>query len=177
MKNTINTTMLSTLIAAILVPFSGVSTADAGKSSTYDPDMVNYLSEVIQNIGESVEEKTLDGAVYTVTKTVTQTSENSYSAVNTVSVDGVAQSTEIFQVTENDDGIFTLSNSSIGLDKTFTDASINVRGSGYSSYSGASMVLSDTEYGSANTLRLYDNYAACTSNSNYTFNHAVMEGS
>ena len=138
--------------------------------------VARLLQHKQSKVGESVQERTIDGVVYTVTKDVTQTSKNSYSVVNTVAIDGVEQSVEVFEITQNSDDTFTLSNSNIGLDKTFTDVPVTTRGDGYSSYSGAAIVLSDTESGSANTLRLYDNYSACSSEGEYIFNHAVMEG-
>ena len=163
------TVLFAGLIAAMILPFSGMQFATAEEQTTHDPKMVDYLTSTIQKIGKSVEEKTIDGKTYTVSKVVTQLDDNTYRITNKIFIDNVLQSSEVFQIIQNNDDSISLINKNLGIDETFTKE-ISVLGSGYSSYSGAVIVLNDSEYGTPGTLYLYDNYNEC-----YSINQGVME--
>ena len=169
-KNT-KTVLFASLIAAMILPMSISNATAKTKTVTYDPDMFDYLSKVISNEGKLVEKKTLDGTDYKVVKKVTQVSDNKYKVVNSVFIDGEKQNKDVFKVIKNNDGTLRLVNNNLGIDETFTDNALAAKGIGSSSYSGAVIWLSDDEWGSVNTLNLYDNYSACS-----TFNQAVMQG-
>jgi len=146
--------------------------ATAEKQMISDPGMVEFIIDTIQKEGKTVTEKVIEGKTYTVTKIVTQTQDNKYRVINKLAIDGELQTKDRFKITKIDDGTFNLYSKKLGINETFTSELIpTTKGSGYSSYSGASMVLNDSETGTAGTVNLYDNYSGCA-----TLNQAVFEG-
>ena len=172
MENKIKIILFASLIAAMIIPITSNASA-AQTTPTYDPDMVDYLTEIIQTDGILVEEKTLNDTAYKVVKNVTRITENMSDVTNKVFIDGEKQSDDKFTIIKNSDMEFTLISKSLGIDETFTNNDL-YRGIGSSSSSGAAIWLSDSEYGSVNTLNLYDNYNACTV-FGQSFNEAVMQ--
>lgn len=164
------TILFASLIAAMILPFSGMQFATAEEQTIADTKMVEYLTKTIQKTGKNIEEKTIEGKTYTVSKVVTQLEDNKYRVANKVFIDSVLQSSEVFQIIQNDDDTISLINKNLEINETFTKETITEQGAGYSSYSGAAIVLSDSEYGTPGTLYLYDNYNEC-----YSINQGVME--
>lgn len=173
MKNKITTTktiLFAGLIAAMILPFSMVDYAQAQKA-TYNPDMVSYLTEVMATDGTMIQEKTLDEKTYKVKKNVTLKNNGNYKVVNSVFIDGEKITKEVFVIKPNEDGTITLVNKGQDTSETFTDVEgPTTRGIGYSSPSGAAIVLNDGETGTPYTVNLYDSFNAC-----WNFNQAVME--
>jgi len=172
MKNKTKTILFASLIAAMILPFSGMQFAEAKTNNISDTSMVEFIIETIQNEGTTVTEKIIEGKTYTVTKIVTQIQDDKYRVINKLAIDGELQSKDRFKITENDDGTYNLYSKKLGIDETFTrELPFSTLGSGYSSYTGASIVLNDSETGTASTVNLYDSFSACS-----TLNQGVMEG-
>jgi hypothetical protein len=167
----VKTILFASLIAAMILPFSMMDNVSAQSKATYDPTVVDYIEKLISTPGKNIDQKIIDGKTISVMTKTKQLSNTVYKVKTTTVIDGTTEASEKFRIILNDDGTYTLKNKKLGIDETFTDRGERVkRGSGNSDYEGAAISLYDKEYGTPNTLKLYDSYSACA-----TFNQAVFD--
>jgi len=153
--------LFAVLIAATMMPLSGISDVQAQQTAVYDPMVTDYLEEVLQTTGENTEQRVVDGRTVSITTVVTQLSDEKYRLVTTATVDGTVTSSEKFIVTVYQNGTYRLVNEKQEIDETFTaSAATATRGSGSSDAFGARIDLHDSEIGSQH-VALSDSYSAC----------------
>lgn len=172
MVNNTKTILFASLIAAMILPFSGMQFAAADTNEIYDPSMVEYLLMITQQNGNYIEEKTLDEDTYTVTKNIKQVGNHIYKVINEVAVNNEQITSDQFIIIKTSDTSLTLVNVQEGTQEKFTSETddFSIYGTGNSNFNGAAIQLHDKEYGTPGTLYLYDNYNGCGG-----FNQAVME--
>lgn len=172
--NLLKTIFFATLIAMMILPFNAANIAEAEKSTNtiYDPSVVKYIKKIISQTGKTIEEKTIDGQIIRVSTKVNQIDDDTYKVRTIVKTDDVKIFSSYTKITVNDDGTYKIVNKRQGIEQTFTDVSQGATGtgSGNSDLAGARISLFDRETGTPHTLKLHDNYSACS-----FVNHAVFD--
>jgi len=166
------TILFAFLIAAMILPFSGMQSAEAIEPSmVYNPSMIEYIEKVISKESENTEERTVGDQTMIVTTDVKILNDNTYRVKHIVKLNGELKSKELFKIISLEDGNYQLVNKKLGIDEIYTlTETICALGWGTSNNSGASIRLYDGEAGTPNTVNLYDSYSACR-----TLNQAVMD--
>lgn len=154
------------LLAAVLLIPPGIRSATAQQPppAIYDPVVYDYLGELMSEIGQKTETKTVGNQTMSVTTIVAQGSNDSrYKVKMITSLNDEEVSRESFKVINVTAGTYKLVNKNLGINQMFTNVQPEVTGKASvgSNLYGARIDLYDREYGSPGTLGLYDNHAAC----------------
>ena len=134
------------------------------KQASYDPVVMEYVEEIIKESGTSTEARVIDGQTIAVTTKVKQVSQYTYGIETITHVDDEKKFRQSFNITSGTNGTYSMVNTDLGINETFTDQRpLGVFGvdSRDSSLSGARTYFHDREFGTPHTVKLYDGCSAC----------------
>lgn len=177
-KNT-KTILFVGLIAAMVLPFSGMQFATAQEVQTIEDDrMISELENIISNVGKTIQIKTLDdGTVLKLVTVVNQISDNEYN-VNTHTVTKTIDGKKVvsdqikYRVTTDDDSFTTETSSQTIQFVPTSGVSTQAITSGWSQ---SSATPSDTRYlgGAGQGTNLDDEDGHCSDGKKYRVFGAV----
>jgi hypothetical protein len=153
MKNiskTTKTILFASLIAAMILPFSGMDFAEAQKVQTIEDDrMIGELQNIVSNVGKTIQIKTLDdGTVLKLVTVVKQISDNEYKVkahTVTKTTDGEKVVSEKIKYGVTTDGDSFTTETSLQTIQFVPSSGISTR-SITSGWSQSSATPSDTRY-------------------------------
>ena len=152
------------LVLVLLVPPGMVFAQTDQKQAIYDLVVVEYIEEVIKELGTNTEAKVIDGQTIAVTTKVKQVGNYMYGVETITHIDGEKKFHQLFNITSSTNGTYNMVNSDLGINETFTDQrplGVSGVGSGTSSLIGARIDLSDRKFTAPHIVKLHDEHSGC----------------